>query len=88
MKHTQIIHCLYCNSEDLVGNGHSENNTQLWRCNGCKKNQLEYQNNARKHGIKEQITELTLNSSGVRDISRILHINKNTVISELKKLNT
>jgi insertion element IS1 protein InsB len=28
---------------------------------------------------------LTLNSSGVRDISRILKINKNTVISELKK---
>jgi transposase-like protein len=26
-----------------------------------------------------------MNSSGVRDISRVLKINKNTVISELKK---
>jgi len=31
---------------------------------------------------KEQITVLTLNSSGVRDIGRILGINKNTVVSE------
>jgi hypothetical protein len=46
---------------------------------------LNYRYNARKQGVKEQITELTLNSSGVRDISRILKINKNTVISELKK---
>jgi transposase-like protein len=49
---------------------------------------MEYQNNARKQGVKEQITKLTLNSSGVRGIIRILHINKNTVIFELKKLNT
>jgi transposase-like protein len=48
----------------------------------------EYHCNARKQGVKEQITELTMNSSGVRDISRILHINKNTVISELKKNST
>ncbi|MDR2806219.1 MAG: hypothetical protein LBB85_11425, partial [Dysgonamonadaceae bacterium] len=50
--------------------------------------QLNYPYNARKQGIKEQIAELTLNSCGVRDISRILQINKNTVISELKKLRT
>jgi transposase-like protein len=28
---------------------------------------------------------LTLNSSGVRDIGRVLKINKNTVVSVLKK---
>ena len=41
--------------------------------------------NARKPGVKEQITVLTLNSSGVRDIARNLGINRNTVVSELKK---
>jgi transposase-like protein len=46
---------------------------------------LDYRYNARKQGVKEQIAELTLNTSGVREISRILRINKNTVISELKK---
>jgi hypothetical protein len=46
---------------------------------------LDNRYNARKQGIKEQIAVLTLNSSGVRTISRILKISKNTVISELKK---
>jgi transposase-like protein len=86
MKHTQIISCPHCSSIDLVKNGHSENSCQRWRCNRCHKSfQLKYRYNARKQGVKEQISELTLNSSGVRDISRILKISKNTVISELKK---
>ena len=86
MKHYQVVTCTFCGSEDLVKNGHSENATQRWQCNSCKKNfQLEYRYNARKPGVKEQITELTINSSGVRDISRTLKINKNTVIAELKK---
>jgi transposase-like protein len=71
---------------DIVKNGHSENGSQRWRCNKCRKSfQLDYRYNARKQGIKEQIAALTLNSSGVRDISRILKISRNTVTSELKK---
>jgi len=86
MVHTQIITCIHCNGSDLVRNGHSENGTQRWRCHQCKKSfQLIYRYNAHKPGVKEQITVLILNSSGVRDISRSLKINKNTVISELKK---
>ncbi|MCW5198427.1 hypothetical protein VU06_01605 [Desulfobulbus sp. F3] len=34
-----------------------------------------------KPGFKEQIEMQTLNSGGVRDISRTLDISKNTVIS-------
>jgi len=86
MKHTVYIHCSHCDSSDLQKNGHSENGTQRWRCNGCRKSfQLSYRYNARKPGVKEQISELTLNSSGVRDIGRILRISNNTVVSELKK---
>jgi transposase-like protein len=86
MEHKQIIICPYCKQSDLQKNGCRPSGIQYWRCKKCGKCfQLEYRYNARKQGIKEQITELTLNSSGVRDISRILRINKNTVISELKK---
>lgn len=86
MQHYHVITCTFCGSDDLVKNGHSENTTQRRLCNKCKKSfQLEYSYNAWKPGVKNQIKELTLNSSGVRDISRTLHINKNTVISELKK---
>jgi len=86
MKHYHIVTCPFCNCDDLVKNGHSENKTQRWLCNGCKKSfQLEYTYNAYNPGVKEKIVELTLNSSGVRDISRTLKINKNTVMSEFKK---
>lgn len=86
MIHHQAIVCRYCGDKDLVKNRHSENSTQRWRCNKCSKSfQLNYTYNARKQGVKEKIVEYTLNSSGVRDISRMLQINKNTVIAELKK---
>ena len=86
MLHTTTIQCAYCSSDDLVKNGHSRNGTQRWRCNKCKKSfQREFRYHAHEPGIKEKIIELTLNSSGVRDISRNLKISKTTVISELKK---
>jgi len=57
-----------------------------WYCNSCKKTfQQKYRYNAHKPGTKEQIIKLTLNGSGVRDISRVLKINKNTVCSVFKK---
>jgi transposase len=86
MKHYHITICPFCNSEDLVKNGHSATGKQRWRCNTCKKSfQLEYKYNAWKPGTKEAIIQQTLNSSGVRDISRNLQINKNPVVAVLKK---
>jgi transposase-like protein len=86
MKHTQEVQCPHCERSNLQKNGHSENGTQRWFCTDCRKSfQLTYRYIARKPGVKEQITVLTLNSSGVRDIGRTLNINKNTVIAELKK---
>jgi len=86
MHHYLSLNCIHCRGANLVKNGHSENGTQRWRCHECGKSfQLDYRYNARKPGVKPQIAELTLNSSGVRDISRILSISKNTVVSELKK---
>jgi len=86
MKHYHVVTCPHCGSDDLVKNGHRKDRTQRWHCNNCKKYfQFEFRYNARKPGVKEQIIELTMNSSGVRDISRTLKINKNTVIAVLKK---
>lgn len=86
MEHTTTITCHHCKSSDLQKNGHSENGTQRWRCKCCKKSfQLTYSYKARIPGVKNQIDDLILNSSGVRDTARVLGINKNTVISHLKK---
>ena len=35
--------------------------------------------------VKQQIVEMTLNGSGIRDIARVLHVGPNTVMKELKK---
>ncbi len=86
MIHYQKITCRYCESEQVVKNGHRSNGSQRFRCLQCLKSfQLAYKYNAHKPGIKEQILEQTLNSSGVRDISRNLKIAKGTVIKDLKK---
>ena len=86
MKQYRKFTCPQCNKDDLVKNGHSENGTQRYRCKSCKKSfQIDYTYNAWSPGVKEQIEVQTLNSSGVRDISRNLGISKSTVISELKK---
>jgi transposase-like protein len=86
MEHNKAIECPYCKCSDLQKNGVKPTGIQRWRCKGCGKNfQLEYKYNACKPGTKDKIIELTLNGSGVRDTSRVLKINKNTVISLLKK---
>ena len=86
MEHHVAIECRYCQSRNLAKNGHRGNGSQRWRCNTCKRTfQTEYTYNANKPGVKEQIVPMTLNNSGVRDIGRVLKINKNTVINELKK---
>ena len=86
MKQLLHVTCRYCESEDLIKNGHSENGTQRYRCNACHKSfQLSYTYRAWEPGVKEQIVTQTLNSSGVRDIGRNLGISKDTVTAELKK---
>ena len=39
----------------------------------------------RTPAVKEQIVEMSLNGSGIRDISRVLQVSTRTVIGELKK---
>jgi transposase-like protein len=46
---------------------------------------LDYRYKACEPGIKEQVVDMAINGSGIRDTARVLKINKNTVISTLKK---
>ncbi|MDR1348921.1 MAG: hypothetical protein LBJ63_10960 [Prevotellaceae bacterium] len=74
MQHTTEIHCLHCQSNNLVKQGYMGNGTQKWQCNSCKKYfHLEYRYKAWESGTKEKIIEMTLNNSGVRDTGRVLH---------------
>ena len=37
--------------------------------------------------VKQQIIDMAMNASGIRDTARVLHVSPTTVIKELKKRN-
>ena len=69
--------------------GRSALGVQRYRCQNMdcetKTFMLEYQYKAYEPGVKEKIVDMAINGSGICDTARVLHINKNTVISTLKK---
>ena len=46
---------------------------------------LNYRYRACQAGMKEQVVEMAINGSGIRDTARVFKINKNTIIRTLKK---
>ena len=67
----------------------TEQGTQHFRCQitGCltKTLLLDYRYKAYMPSVKPQVVVMAINGSGIRDTRRMLGINKNTVISTLKK---
>ena len=83
------VHCIHCHSSEVVKHGKSAEGKQRYRCQNddCPFTTfiLDYSYPGRLKEVKQQIVEMTLNGSGVRDIARVLHISTDTVINELKK---
>jgi len=48
---------------------------------------LDYSYAGQSPAVKEQIGEMAMNASGIRDTARVLKISPTTVINELKKKN-
>lgn len=73
----------------MVKHGKSAEGKQRFRCRSevCRGrtfiSNMSYR--GRLSAIKQQIVEMTLNGSGVRDIFRVLHVSTRMVIGELKK---
>ena len=84
---TIIVSCRYCGQPEAVRRkGLSTHGHQRYRCENCKRTfQLDYNKRAYEPGIKEQVIDMALNGSGIRDTARVLRINMNTVMSTLKK---
>lgn len=77
--------CVDCGSEHVIRNG-TQSGCQRCLCNECGRSfQLSYCQNIMKPGVREKISEMSINASGTRDISRVLGISKNSVTKELKK---
>ena len=83
------ICCPHCEGGEVVKFGMTANGKARFRCQtglGCGRTFIrQYAYQGRVPQVKRQIVEMTLNGSGVRDISRVLQISPTTVIGELKK---
>lgn len=83
------IYCLHCNSDQVVKRGKTDKGKQRYLCqnNACSQRTflLDYCYRGRLLGVKQQIVDMALNGSGIRDTARVLRISKDTVLSELKK---
>ena len=83
----KAIKCIVCDGESIVKNGNQSNGKQRLLCKECGKSfQSEYASEGAKLETKFMIIKMSLNGSGIRDISRVLGISQNTVLDVLKKL--
>ena len=85
------VRCPQCDSHETNRAGKSAAGEQRYRCCNatCSTNTfllLNYRYTAWKPGIKNQVIDMAINGSGIRDTACVLKINKNTVISTLKKI--
>ena len=48
---------------------------------------LNYSYLGQSPAVKQQIVDMAMNASGIRDTARVLHVSTNTVMKELKKRN-
>ena len=83
------IKCPHWQSEAVVKYGKTSTGKERFRCQQtaqCGRTFLQsYAYPGCLPTVKQQIVEMTLNGSGIRDIVRVLQVGPNTVLKELKK---
>src|SRR5919108_4908759 len=85
----QVVHCPHCHGTDIVRHGQTRQGKQRYRCReqrcAGRTFLLDYSYPGQSPEVKQQIVEMAINASGIRDTARVLHISTNTVMTELKK---
>jgi transposase-like protein len=86
---THVLHCPYCQDTDIVRHGTTAEGKQRYRCRVCPGHGrtflLEYTYAGQSPDVKQQIVDMAMNASGIRDTARVLHVSPTTVIKELKQ---
>jgi insertion element IS1 protein InsB len=81
--------CPHCQSDDVIKGGKTKAGIQRYKCLNANcphySFQLDLIYKGRCPEIKEQIVDMALNGSGIRDTARVLKISPTTVLNELKK---
>ena len=86
----QVLRCPYCQGTDIVKHGLSPEGKQRYRCRACLQGRgrtflLVYSYAGQSSEVKQQIVDMAMNASGIRDTARVLHVSPTTVINALKK---
>jgi transposase-like protein len=83
------VKCPHCQSAAVVKYGKTSTGKERFRCQQRERCGRTFVGSYAYPGclptVKQQIVDMTLNGSGIRDIARVLHVGANTVIRELKK---
>ena len=83
------VRCPYCQSDQVVKRGKTDTGQQRYRCQNPDCSHHSFLLNPAYRGrlpeIKQQVIEMSLNGSGIRDTARVLKISTATVIHELKR---
>lgn len=78
------VTCPGCKSTNVVKNGKSRQGKQRYRCRNCECPRctfiLDYEQNGNKPEVKQKITEMAVNGSGIRDTARVLSVSTYTVM--------
>ncbi len=79
------VHCLHCDSDQVVKRGTTSTGKQRYLCRNAecahRSFLLEYSDRGRLPQVKQQIIDMALNGSGIRDTVWVLKISKDTVMS-------
>ena len=85
----QVLHCPHCHGTDIVRHGQTRQGKQRYRCReqrcAGRTFLLDYSYPGQSPEVKQQIVDMAMNASGIRDTARVLHVSTNTVMTELKK---
>ena len=86
---SEVIFCPACQSENVVKHGQSKEGKQRYQCRNleCWRKTFirEYSYRGYLPEVKQQVVDMAMNGSGIRDTARVLKISPTTVIEEIKK---
>lgn len=86
---TVIVQCPHCQSEAVVRYGNASNGKTRFRSQpregGGRTFLQTYASPGRVPAVKQQMIEMTLKGSEIREIAWVLHVGPNTASSEVKK---
>ena len=81
--------CPSCGSSDIVKHGQSRECKQRYKCRNAECSRSTFIQAYAYRGylpeVKQQIADMAVNGSGIRDTARVLRISRTTVIETLKK---